>query len=200
MPLKDWGSVSARVVAGQQPLAEIRRLRADGLQAARVHRRQRGAARHQVHRSAPLRAGLGEGQGARGELQRSHQPLGGGLGACRIPAQPARDHEVQDEEPGLVGGVALQFDDDALAEAPDALHGAPLGSADRRQRRAKQEGVGDADALQHAARHLRREALGVDGDVGQLGHGDPATRRPAAPRRPPCSRRTPRWRRSASPP
>ena len=109
--------------------------------------------------------------------------LRAGLLAGREPAQPAGDHQVDDEEE-----LALEREDDALAEPLDADDNLAFDRGNRRRHRAQQERMADADALETVADDLGRQALEVDADVGQLGH------RPSVPsarrrrRRPPSAR------------
>jgi hypothetical protein len=81
---------------------------------------------------------------------------------------------VEDQEE-----LSLEGEDDALAEAPDAAHDAPLGGRERRLGAAQQRGTAEAHAQQPALHAARRQTLHVDLDVRQLGHAreHPASRR-----------------------
>ena len=113
--------------------------------------------------------------------------------ARREPAQPAGDHQVDDDEE-----LALEGQDDALAEPLDADRRAGPRPRRRRRHRAQQERMADADALEAMADDLGRQPLDVDADVGQLGHraSVPAA---AAGRARGVARRRPRSR-AGSPP
>ena len=86
--------------------------------------------------------------------------------AALAPAQPAGDHQVQ-HQVQLVPHV----EHDALADARKALHLAPHGAGERRHCRAQQKRARHAHALERAAHELVLQALDVQADVGQLGHG-----------------------------
>ena len=73
--------------------------------------------------------------------------LPGGLAPLRLPVQPAGDHQVQDEEQ-----VAVELEDDALAEPAEAADDLALGGVQRRVEGADQERVDDAHPLQGLAR------------------------------------------------
>jgi hypothetical protein len=81
------------------------------------------------------------------------------------PAQPPGDHQVQNQEQ-----LALQRDDDALSEPPQADDLAALGRGDRRDRGPQQERIQQHDALQGATLDVRPQPRQVDGDVRKLRH------------------------------
>ncbi len=66
--------------------------------------------------------------------------------------------------------VALERDDDALAQPAHADHHASFGIGQRWQCRAQYECVDDAHVVQAVVDDARLQALDVDGDVGQFGH------------------------------
>lgn len=67
--------------------------------------------------------------------------------------------------------VAVEFEDDARPEPAEAADGPAEGGVEGRVEGADEERVGDADAVEGAAGDARAEAVDVDGDVRQLGHG-----------------------------
>jgi hypothetical protein len=81
------------------------------------------------------------------------------------PAQPASDHQVDDEEQVVVEG-----EDDPLAQPPHAADDLAFSVADRRHRRAQHERIQQPYAPQHLSANLPVQGLAVDDDVGKLGH------------------------------
>ena len=75
--------------------------------------------------------------------------LPGGLASGGEPAEPAGDHQVDDEEQ-----LALEREDDPLAQAPEALHPAAGDLGGRRAHRAEHERVPDGEALERLAENL----------------------------------------------
>ena len=89
----------------------------------------------------------------------------GGRAPGALPVQAPGDHQVQDQEE-----IAVERDDDALAEARDPDHVAPAGVGERRVDGAEHERAGQAHALEPGPADARVERFDVDGDVGQLRH------------------------------
>src|SRR5262245_27959156 len=82
-----------------------------------------------------------------------------------LPAQPARDHQVQDEvQP------AVEAEDDPLAETLEALDDLPLDRGGRRVDAPEEERAREAQALEPVTEDAPLERLDVDDDVRQFGH------------------------------
>jgi hypothetical protein len=85
--------------------------------------------------------------------------------------ETAGDHEVQDEEEFFVGViVGVEDEDDALAEAAEALNYFAFNGMNGWDGGAKQKRAGDAQLLEWLADDAWRESGEVCGDVGKLGH------------------------------
>jgi hypothetical protein len=59
---------------------------------------------------------------------------------------------------------------DALAHAMQPGDAPPFDLADRRRRRAHQEGVADSQPLERLVEHSRRERFEIEHDVGEFRH------------------------------
>ena len=119
MPSNSVGSVSDaldRVALAAQPLGELRGGRGEHVEAAAIELGERRAPGDEVQRRALLRRRLGEDQRAVRKVERGEPDLVRDLLAALLPAQPARDHQVDHDE-----AVALDADHDPLAEPLDAL-------------------------------------------------------------------------------
>ena len=154
-----------RVVLARERGAERRQVGPEHVEAAAIVRLQVRTSGDQMQPGALDGAGLGHQQGAAREVEsRQPQLLRHGR-ARRAPAQAPGDHQVQDDEQ-----VALDADDDALAEACDGLDGAPLDGPERRRDGPQHEGAQQPDPLDLPPDDARREARHVDLDVGQFRH------------------------------
>ena len=177
MPEKSRGSVSARfsgVVLARQRRAEA------GRAARRAPRGRRGrtpssagAAGHEVQRGALLRAGLGEDERPVLEVEgRERRRVPPTLRGLLLPVQPARDHEVQDQE-----ALALEREDDPLADPREPDDAAAFRLLERRRDRAQQERTAQAHRHEALADDPRLERREVRQDVRQLRHGASLARR-----------------------
>src|SRR5262249_35751599 len=138
---------------------------AEDVDAARVQRLEPRASAEDVELRALLRARLGEYERALRKIERREADLLRNGRAALLPAEPARDHEVDREEE-----IALERQDDALPEALDPEDALPLGLGELRLERAEEERAHQAHALERLAGDARRQRLHVDGDVGELRH------------------------------
>ncbi len=118
-----------------------------------------------MQRCTSLRPRFGQREPARVELEDGLRDARRRLRVAGHPAQPAGDHQVDHEEQ-----LALEANDDALADPLDRAHAASLGACDRRHRGAQHERADDAHADERLSDDARSERFLVDGDVGQLGH------------------------------
>jgi hypothetical protein len=144
---------------------------------------QRITTMQQVQRRAPRGAGLREHQRAAAEFEDGQRGLAGRwLRARRKPLQAAGNHRVQHQKQ-----LAIERNDDQLAESLGAHHATLFGRGNRWYRRAQQEGTENVQLPQHVAPDLGGQAFDIDRDVGQLGHRQRASiagsakRRAAAP-------------------
>src|SRR5262249_40059730 len=122
-----------------------------------------GLAPNQVQGRAPLRAGLGQRERPRGEVEGGEPDPPWHLVARLSPVKPARDHEVQDEKK-----VVLEPDHDALAQSTQREDAPPRGRGERRIDGAEEERGGEAGALGTGGGGTRPQRLHVDGDVGGI--------------------------------
>ena len=168
MPLRMPGSVRARLsvwLSRRERGAERWEVGVEDLEPAAIELAQGVRAAHQMDGRAALGARLGQGQGARGEVEGGEPDLPRQPRARALPVQAAGDHQVQHQEE-----IAVERDDDALAEARDPDHVAPTGVGERRVDGAEHERAGQAHALEPGPADARVERFDVDGDVGQLRH------------------------------
>ena len=150
------------VVLAFNRAGELRQIRFEDLDAARVHRLQRRLALHQMQRGAPLRAGLGERQRAVLELEERER-------AARLlagPVQAAGDHQVQHEEE-----LVLEPEDDALAEPGQPRTVLPSTAAKGGTAVRSRNGLKSPTAPA-GGRNPPLQALEVDSKVGKLGQWD----------------------------
>ena len=121
-----------------------------------------------VERGATLRAGFGEGERAGVEEERGEGvSVGGGfLFRGRVgPVEPAGDHEMEDEP-----AVALETEDDALAEPAERGDAAAGERVDGRGGGAEEKRIREPDFFECAAEDAAFKSLEVDRDVRELGH------------------------------
>src|SRR5579859_4500149 len=110
-----------------------------------------------------LLAHLGEEQGAAGEVQRGEPHARRDGGAGRLPPEPSRDHQMDDEEI-----LAVEREDDPLPQAEELPHTAPRDVADRRLRGAQHEWTADADPRDRFPLNAGAQGGEVGLDVGKL--------------------------------
>jgi hypothetical protein len=150
-----------RVVLAAQRVAKRAGGGGEGLEPARVQRRERGFTAHEMQRRAARGARFGEDQGAAREVEgreshpaRDRSPRG-------LPSQTPGDHQMQHQEQ-----VGVESEHDAFAQA------AQVGDGAARRRRhgwlhaADQKRVGDADGVQALAADPRAKGPEVELDVG----------------------------------
>ena len=145
----------------------------EGLQPAAVEGPQPRLALHQVERGAALGAGLGERERPLVHVERQEPGPPREPGAGGPPVEPPGDHEVEGEVE-----VALEGEDEPLAEPPDPRHRPPLGGGQRRLGGAEQERAAEPEPPDHPAAEPGLQRLGVDGEIGELGHGGMMARPP----------------------
>ena len=101
MPLKICGSVSARFsvwFSCRKPARKGRQVRVQHLETLGIERGKRRFAAHDVNRRLPLRPCLGEDDRSGRKVERRQANLSGNRRAGIPPAQPARNHQVHDDE------------------------------------------------------------------------------------------------------
>src|SRR5262249_59624129 len=98
-----------------------------GLDPAGVEGGERRLALQEMNRRALLRPGLGQRERARREVEGRQSELAGHLRAWRLPVKATGDHQVDRQEE-----IALEGDDDALAQAAEPGDDATVGCGDRR--------------------------------------------------------------------
>ena len=154
-----------RVVLARKARGERREVDVPDLEAAGVEALERRFTDDVVQRRPPLGSGFGERERAFSELERRKRDPGRRFGAALEPAQPARDHEMQDEV-----AFARERDDDALAEPAHVVDAPPFGVADRRHGSAQYERIAEPHVEERLSHDARRERLAVDGQVGKFRH------------------------------
>ena len=131
------------------------------LEAAGVEGRHGRRPAHDVQRGALLRARLREHQRAGRKLERGKSHLPRDARAGRPPVKAARDHQMEDEEE-----VALELEDDALADPAESDDASSHRLRERRVDRADEERRAEPHAHEGLVEHARRQVLDVDDDVG----------------------------------
>ena len=184
MPLKMRGSVSARLsvwfsrvsAARERRERRVEHLEPAGIDARRAPPRPGRRAATPAASSRP-RSGAACPSGSRTPPARPCP------GRCRARARAScsrpGDHQVHDQEE-----LALELEDDALAQAPQARRRAGPRARRHRADRPSAAGTGSPtrSALERLPDDARRQRFDVDGDVGELGH-DPLRRAPGGHRR-----------------
>ena len=172
MPSKMRGSVSARLSVwfSRRSAARERGRARPRAPRARRGRGPRAPARaaHDVQRGALLRARLGQEQRAR---RRSRRPRG-----RAAPGDRCARGSRQRSRPAIIRWSTRKSSPSSsstmrLPRRRTPATRAPVGRSRRRVDRAQQERARDPQALERRAREPPLEALDVDRDVGELGHG-----------------------------
>ena len=182
MPAKRRGSVSARLSVWfslASRAANAARSVSEYFEPAGVEGRERRLAATQCSDARRLvPASVNASVPAR-ELEDRERDPGRRLRAALEPAQPAGDHQVQDEKPFVV-----EREDDPLAEPPHVDHAPAFGLADRRHGGAQHERIAGSARARAAAERMRDgERVAVDVEVGKLRHRRLENRRAASRRR-----------------
>ena len=169
MPLNRRGSVSARLsvwFSRDERSAERREVDRERLEPARVVRRERVLAPHDVQRRPLLRAGLGQHERAVREVERGQRmrpaSLAPGSFQCSRPAIiRCRTRHRSSSRPSAMRLPRRR----RPADVPAVRCG------ERRVDRAQQERAGQPHALERPIQDAPLQRLEVDRDVGQLRHG-----------------------------
>jgi hypothetical protein len=160
-----WQRALERVVLAGQRGGETREVGREHVDAAGIVRAQRRPAGDHVQGRALAGAHLRQEQRAGREVERRQAVLPRHLPAAVAPAEPPRDHQVQNEKE-----VVVRAQDDPLAQSLHRAHRLALDRRHRRVDRTKQERARDARALERLVDDARPEALDVDGHVRKLRH------------------------------
>ena len=157
-----------RVVFAQKTLAERVEVRIEDLEAAHVECGKRVVAADDMQRCALARSGFGERPACRWRTRKWRASCAGPL--------PRAPGSIQRRRPAIIRcmhheELVFHGQDDALAHAPDGEDALADDLAERRHRGAQHEGTGEADLFEDLADDAPLEALDVDDDVRQLGHG-----------------------------
>ncbi len=86
-----------------------------------------GPAFHEVERRPFLRAHLGQDERAFRKIEGRDGGAASDLRASFPPVEPARDHQVENQEE-----LPFELEDDTFSETPEAEHPPPLGARERR--------------------------------------------------------------------
>ncbi len=164
-----------RVVLPCQRLAESRQVRVEDLDAAAVELREARAPLDEVERRPLLRAHLGQHERAFRKIERRDRGAASDLRAALSPVEPAGHHQVEDEEE-----TALQLEDDAFSEPPEAQHATSLGARQRRRDGAQEKRAAEPDRLEPLPDDARLERREIGEDVRQLRHAPEAYNSPRA--------------------
>ena len=127
MPEKSRGSVSARFsvwFSRVRAARNARQVRVEHLEAAAIEVRESASPRARGGARRASSCSPRSGGACRPGSRTPRATLPGDLRAALLPVEPAGDHQVEDEEQ-----VALELEDDPLAEAPEADDPLPLGRA-----------------------------------------------------------------------
>ena len=162
MPLKMCGSVSARLSVWFSRVRRRRRLGSDGVEhveAAGIERRE--LRRRQRSRGAtPARLQPASVRNRR-PVSESRTRRARSCPGSRAPGDRASAAGRRSSGGATRKRSAFERDHDALADAAQTDHDAPFGIADGRERRADEEGVGDAEPFERLVQHARRERFQV---------------------------------------
>src|SRR5712692_1042881 len=154
-----------RMVLALHAVGELLETGYEDVEAAGVHRGERRLAFDEVERSPALGARFGERERPVREFEGGKRGPPRGPRVPFEPAQPASDHEMQDEKE-----VPFELDDDALAHSPDSDDFLTLDGGDRRRHAAQHEGIQEPHALESLPDKVRLEMLDVHHYVRQLRH------------------------------
>ena len=157
MPLNRCGSVSARLSvwfsrrSAAAKRREVRRQHVESRPGSCCA--QRVPAADDVQRRLPLGARFGQHQRAVLEVEREQTELSGNAGARLLPPEAPGDHQMKDEKQ-----LALDLEDDPLAEAMQRDDGPPFDRGQRRVDRAQQERRREPDAGRSGGRRCAAPA------------------------------------------
>ena len=163
-----------RVVLGAQARGERRDVGAERLRGRPCRTARAPRAADQVQRRAPLGARFGQRERAVSKSSSASVMRPGGFCVARQPAEASGDHQVDDEEE-----VAVERDDDALAEAADVddardsrappSGGSTVRSTNGLTMRTRTSGWPATRASQRIAVDDRRREAQASGDAGVTG-------------------------------
>src|SRR5688572_13796790 len=100
------------MVLAREPLRKLRACGFENLEPATLELNERFFSANEPQGSAALRARFGQDQCAIREIECSEADLAGDFGGRFQPPQPARDHQMDDEEE-----IVFQLEDDSLPHA-----------------------------------------------------------------------------------
>jgi hypothetical protein len=115
---------------------------------------------NEMQRSAPLRPGFGQQQSAGRKVEGGKADSARRLRPGRLPAQPPRDHEVQDQEQ-----LVVQFQDESLAEPAQATDRFPRGLCQRRGHTAQQKRAAQPHLVQGLSDDAGMQTFQIDHDI-----------------------------------
>src|SRR4051794_23249482 len=101
-----------------------------------------------------------------GKFERGKHELSARLGLRRFPAEPAGNHQVNDDEE-----LVFAPQHNPLAQPLKTGHSLSLIGGRRRLYGSQDERAANNQAEQLVAQNAGRQLLQVQGDVGKLGHG-----------------------------
>lgn len=122
---------------------------------------------HEMDRRASFRSRLGEQKRAVAEVERGKAKPGRNLRARREPLQPAGDHQMNDDEE-----IAVERDDDALADALQPNHSVPDELVGSGLDRAEDERIRKSNLRQSLTDDSTLERLDIDEHVRKFRHAD----------------------------
>ena len=154
-----------RVVLARQHPPEVLQTAFQHLDAAGIVLPQVAGAAYDMQRRALDGAGLGEDQGAGRQVEGRQAQLARNPGLCRTPAEPPGDHQVEDQIE-----IALQFEDDPLAQPAETQHLPVFALLYRRLDGPEQERTREANLLEGLAYDPWLQGVDVEQDIGQFGH------------------------------
>ena len=114
-----------------------------------------------MNRGAAFRPGLGESERAALEVERGEPELARELGTGRLPVQPPRDHQMENEEELIV-----ELEDDPLAKPAQATNRFAERGIEGRVEGADEEGMGNPNPIERPPGDAPVETLDVHDDVG----------------------------------
>src|SRR6185437_14982247 len=153
------------VILQRELCAERIGCRVERLDAASIERAKRGLALYRVQRCAARSARFCQKQRSRRKTEaRQHGARWTLLSRC-APAEPSRDHEVDDEKE-----LIAEAEHDAFPDAAHTGHMPTLVFGDGWSHGAQHEGSFDARVFQRLPAHPWRKLLEIDRDIGEFWH------------------------------
>ncbi len=160
-----------RVILADERRPKVLEVACEHFDSTRIDTGESHFALEDVERRPPLSTGFGEDQAPGGEIERREAEAPIERRSWSAPVEPARDHEMEDEEE-----LPLDADHEPLSDSPELEHRAAGGGGDRGIDRLQEKRARDPDALEDLALDPRRELFQIDRQIRKLGHAGLSSR------------------------